>query len=211
MTRRGLFITFEGADGSGKTTQMHRLITRIRRDGLKVLVTAEPGGTPIGVRIRDILLDNAHREMHPTTEMLLYFASRAQNVHQWIMPALASGHVIVCDRFTDSTLVYQGAARGLGEEQVRAMHRFACGPLWPDLTVYLDLDIETGLARTHRRGKDRMESQSADFHQRVRDAYLRLAAAEPARFRVIDGRPHQDVVEQAVWSAVAPSLEALRV
>jgi dTMP kinase len=205
----GLFITFEGTDGSGKSTQLRRLAARLRAEGRTVLETVEPGGTPIGKRIREILLDPAHQELHRTTELLLYFAARAQNTHEWIIPALARGEVVVCDRFTDSTLVYQGAGRGFGPDVVAALHAIACGSLQPDLTVYLDIDLEAGLerARTGRGKMDRMDDQSLEFHRRVRAAYLDLAAANPGRFRVVDASPDIDTVERAVWDAVRPELE----
>jgi dTMP kinase len=216
MTKResakpGLFITFEGTDGSGKTTQLGRLIQRLRAQGKTVRETVEPGGTPIGMAIRSILLDAANRDLSPSAELLLYFASRAQNVHQTILPALERGEVVVCDRFTDSTLVYQGAGRGLGADLVRQLHHIACGSLQPDLTIYLDLDLETGLQRAQSRNSEqtgsrenRFEEEPVEFHRRVRAAYLELAAAEPERFRVIDARADIDTVEQAVWNEVAP-------
>ena len=152
---RGLFITFEGNDGSGKSTQLRLLQDRLMREGYPVTVTAEPGGTPIGIRIRRILLDSANEELRPVTELLLMFASRAQNVEQVIQPALASGRIVLCDRFTDSTLVYQGAGRGLPESTVLDLHRIACGGLWPDLTLLLDIDMETSLSRARARNQSR--------------------------------------------------------
>ena len=213
MTERGLFITFEGTDGSGKTTQLRRLGERLRASGWPVLETVEPGGTPIGQQIRRILLDNANQELDRRAEMLLYFASRAQNVHQWIVPHLEAGGVVLCDRFTDSTLAYQGGGRGLGADTVRKLHEIACGTLQPDVTVYLDVDLETGLARAKagRERLDRMDQQSLEFHRSVRQTYLGLAAAEPQRFRVIDASPDPDAVEQAVWRVIEPALEAIRV
>jgi dTMP kinase len=205
---KGRFITFEGTDGSGKTTQMRRLIERLRREGHEVVETVEPGGTPIGMQIRRILLDPANTEMAPTTEMLLYFASRAQNVAQCIVPAMEAGKIVVCDRFTDSTLVYQGAGRGLGEAVVRTLHGIACAGLQPDVTIYLDMDLETGIARAKARNaaegtvdESRLDEESLEFHRAVRDAYLKLAAAEPARFRVIDARPDAGTVANSVWEA----------
>jgi dTMP kinase len=216
--RRGLFITFEGTDGSGKTTQIRRLIQRLKQDGFEVVETAEPGGPPIGQQIRRILLDPANQELDPRAEMLLYFASRAQNVAQWIVPALEQGKVVVCDRFTDSTLVYQGAGRELGDDVVHALHRVACGHLQPDVTIYLDIDLETSLERARARNQDstgpaesRMDDQSVEFHTAVRDRYLRLAASEPQRLRVIDASHDPDTVAREVWAEIAPRLEALRV
>src|SRR5579862_841288 len=162
---RGVFLTFEGPEGSGKSTQLRLLAARLREAGREVLETAEPGGTPIGMQIRRVLLDSANRELRPTTELLLMFAARAQNVEQWILPALSEGRVVLCDRFTDSTLVYQGVARGLGAEVVYEVDRIACRGLVPDLTLVIDVDTETGLARAHRRSvrtqdvETRMEEQ----------------------------------------------------
>ncbi len=204
-----MFVTLEGADGGGKTTQLRRLATRLRAAGADVLETVEPGGTPIGRKIREILLDKSNAEMDRHTELLLYFAARAQNVHEWILPHLARGGVVLCDRFTDSTLAYQGGGRGFGEETVLALHRIACGTLQPDVTVYLDIDAETGLnrARTGRGNLDRMDAQSLEFHRSVRAAYLRLAEAEPERIVTIDASPGANEVELAVWAAVAPRWE----
>jgi dTMP kinase len=214
----GLFITFEGTDGSGKTTQIRRLIERLRAEGYTVLETAEPGGTSIGVQIRRVLLDAANRDLSPTAELLLYFASRSQNVDQWIRPALARGEIVVCDRFTDSTLVYQGAGRGLGAEVVHALHRIACRGLDPHLTIYLDIDLETSLTRARARNREdtgnpetRLDDEPVGFHDVVRSAYLALAAAEPGRFRVIDARSDPDAVERAIWDQVQTALGARHV
>lgn len=209
-TSRGLFITFEGTDGSGKTTQIRRLIHRLRIENRTVVETMEPGGTPIGLQIRRVLLDAGNRELSATAELLLYFASRAQNVDQCIRPALTRGEIVVCDRFTDSTIVYQGAGRGLGQDVVRTLHHIACGTLQPDLTIYLDIDLETSLERAHARNRDqsgnpetRLDEESVEFHKAARDAYLALASAEPQRFRVIDARHDPDAVELAVWKEIA--------
>src|SRR5579872_1118075 len=181
MRSRGLFITFEGIDGSGKTTQMRRLAQRLRSRGRTVLETAEPGGTAIGRAIRRILLDSANQELSPTAELLLYFASRAQNVDEIIQPSLARGEIVIADRFTDSSLVYQGCGRGLGVEAVLALDRVACRGLQPDLTILVDIDVETSLARAHARNaaeahsETRMDEQSLDFHRKVYDAYQALA------------------------------------
>src|SRR5712692_3668136 len=148
---RGLFITFEGPEGSGKSTQLRMLAERLRGDGRDVLESQEPGGTPIGMQIRRVLLDPANRELCPTAELLLMFAARAQNVDQWILPALAEGRIVLSDRFTDSTLVYQGAARGLGAALVYDVDRVACRGLVPDLTLVIDIDTEAGLVRARRR------------------------------------------------------------
>src|ERR1700734_1274626 len=151
-TDRGLFVTFEGPDGSGKSTQARMLADRLRGAGRAVLESVEPGGTPIGRQIRRILLDPANEELAATSELLLMFAARAQNVEQWIMPALAQGKIVVSDRFTDSSIAYQGAGRGLGWDKVLEVDRIACHGLKPDLTICVDIDAETGLARALGRG-----------------------------------------------------------
>lgn len=209
MAARGLFLTFEGMDGSGKTTQMRRLAERLRGEGRTVLETAEPGGTAIGRKIRQILLDAANQELSPTAELLLYFASRAQNVDERIRPALERGDIVLADRFTDSTLVYQGCGRGLGVETVRALDRIACRGLTPDLTVLVDIDVETSLGRARARnaaeplGETRMDEQSVEFHRQVWKAYQELAAREPERIRKVDGRAGIDEVERAIWQIVS--------
>lgn len=210
MQRRSLFLTFEGMDGSGKTTQMRLLAERLRERGRDVLETAEPGGTRIGIEIRRILLDAANQELGPTAEMLLYFACRAQNVDEWIMPALAAGRIVLSDRFTDSTLVYQGCGRGLGSETVLTLDRIACRGLIPDLTLLIDIDAETSLARAHARNRaaqhseTRMDEQSVAFHRQVYEAYHALAAREPRRFRIVDGRAAIESIADEIWKAVEP-------
>ena len=206
---RGLFLTFEGMDGSGKTTQMHRLAERLRGLGRTVLETVEPGGPPIAQKIRRILLDAANQDLSPAAEILLYFASRAQNVDEWIKPALARGEIVLCDRFTDSSLVYQGYGRGLGADAVMALDRIACRGLKPDLTILVDVDAEASLARARARNiaephpETRMDDQSLDFHRKVYDAYHALAAAEPDRVKLVNGRNDMDTIEQEVWSLVS--------
>ena len=209
MAKRGILITFEGMDGCGKTTQMRRLGKRLRGAGHEVLETIEPGGTEIGSQIRTILLDSANRELSPSTELLLYFAARAQNVDQLILPALAQGKIVLSDRFTDSSLAYQGCGRGLGADAVLALDRIACRGLKPDLTLLIEIDPATSLARAEARNlrgnrTDRMEEQEAAFYKRVRDAYNALAAAEPDRFRRIDGTASVEAVAEQIWSAVSP-------
>jgi dTMP kinase len=210
MQKRSLFLTFEGMDGSGKTTQMRRLAERLRAHGREVLETAEPGGTRIGIEIRRILLDAENQELGATAEMLLYFACRAQNVDEWIVPALTAGKIVLSDRFTDSTLVYQGCGRGLGAETVMTLDRIACRGLVPDLTVLIDIDAETSLARAHARNaserhrETRMDEQSVEFHRKVYEAYHALAASEPHRFRVIDGRAGIEPMADEIWKAVEP-------
>jgi dTMP kinase len=203
----GLFVTFEGPDGSGKTTQMRMLAEKLRGLGYEVLETAEPGGTRIGNKIREILLDKDHQEMSPTAEMLLYFAARAQNVDEFITPALREGKVVLSDRYTDSTMAYQGMGRGLGEDVVNQLHHVACHDLQPQLTLCYDIDVETGLARARVRGVNRMDDQAVEFHQKVRKAYLRIAQSEP-RVKVLDGNPAPGEVFQETWRVVAPMLTA---
>jgi dTMP kinase len=206
--RRGTFITFEGPEGSGKSTQMRMLAARLRETGRDVLESQEPGGTPIGQQIRRVLLDSKNRELGPTTELLLMFAGRAQNVDQWILPALAQGRTVLSDRFTDSTLVYQGVARGLGSEVVYEVDRIACRGLVPDLTLVIDIDTETGLDRARRRAQSiqdvetRIEEADLSFHRKVRDAYRQLASDEPRRVRLIDGSRAPQAVAEDVWEAV---------
>jgi dTMP kinase len=208
ITKRGLFITFEGPEGSGKSTQLRLLGKKLRGKNLAVLETAEPGGTPIGLQIRRILLDTKNQELCPTTELLLMFAARAQNVEQAILPALAAGQIVLCDRFTDSTLVYQGAGRGLGAEVVYELDRIACRGLVPDLTLAIDIDVEAGLSRAHHRNErtqdveTRLDEQSLEFHRKVRAAYHQLAEDEPKRVKLIDGSREAADVAEAVWDAV---------
>ncbi|HEY2844139.1 MAG TPA: dTMP kinase [Bryobacteraceae bacterium] len=211
MPARGRFITFEGPEGSGKSTQLHLLAQRLLAAGGDVLETQEPGGTAIGIQIRHVLLDAKNRELCPTAELLLMFASRAQNVDESILPALASGRTVLSDRFTDSTLVYQGVGRGLGADVVYELDRIACRGLVPDLTLLIDIDAETGLARAHHRSvrtqdpETRMEEQDVAFHRRVREAYRQLATEESARVRLIDGSQSREAVAEQVWKAVMPA------
>lgn len=210
MNRRGLFITFEGLDGCGKTTQMHRLAARLRDHGREVLETAEPGGTRVGDQIRRILLDAGNQDLRPTAELLLYFASRSQNVEELILPALERGAVVLSDRFTDSSTVYQGCGRGLGVENVYTLESIACHGLRPDLTILIDIDLEHSLARARARNtavagdQTRMDEQSLEFYRRVHEAYHTLAAREAHRYRIVDGRADMDAIEAEIWRVVAP-------
>ena len=212
-TRRGLFLTFEGPDGSGKSTQARLLAERLRAEGRQVLETVEPGGTPIGQQIRRILLDPANQELRATTELLLMFAARAQNVEQWILPALEEGKIVVCDRFTDSSIAYQGEGRGLGWKTVLDLDRIACHGLAPDLTLCIDIDTRTGLARAHSRNRteagkkeSRIDEQSVDFHEKARAAYHELARREPGRFRLINGNAAPEEIAARVWETVSQLL-----
>src|SRR5580658_9692173 len=205
---RGRFITFEGIDGCGKTTQFRMLAQWLRDRGMDVVETVEPGGTEIGRHIRKILLDPASADIEPRTELLLYFASRAQNVDQVIRPALDAGRIVLCDRFTDSTLVYQGCGRGLDTDVVRDLDRIACRGLKPDMTFLIDIDLETSLARAKRRNErvgpseSRIDEESAAFHERVRQGYLALAKAETDRIVVIDGTAGIGEIGQQIREAL---------
>jgi dTMP kinase len=217
MSRRGKFITFEGLDGTGKSTQMRKLAAALRDAGHKVVETREPGGTPTGEKIRRVLLDSATEGLSPLAEMALMFASRAQHIAEVIQPALDHGQIVLCDRFTDSTEAYQGSGRKLGSEAVLELHRVLCGDLQPDLTILLDSDpaMSVGRARrrnrraSHRISKDgnkrhadenRFEQQSRAFFSRVHEGYLKIVAREPQRVVAVDargspGQTHRRVVE----------------
>ncbi len=197
---QGWLIVFEGVEGAGKSTQLELLRQALEKAGRKVVATREPGGTPVGERVRSILLDPA-ATVHPRAEALLFAAARAQHVEQVIRPALERGEVVLCDRYLDSSLVYQGAARGLGQEPVAAINRFATAGLVPDLVVLLRLDPAEGLARG-RGGRDRIESQDLEFHRVVARAFLELAAADPERFAVVDAAQPVDRVALQVRAAV---------
>jgi dTMP kinase len=207
-TERGRFVTFEGGEGSGKSTQMRLLAARLRALGRSVVETVEPGGTRIGSAIRAILLDSANRELSATSELLLYFASRNQNVEELILPALERGAIVLSDRFTDSSTAYQGYARGLGRATVLDLDRISCRGLVPDLTLLVDIGVEQGLERVRARNlgdkESRLDAESLEFHRKVRQAYLEMAAREPLRFRVVDGGGTVDEVSAAVWRAVCP-------
>jgi dTMP kinase len=214
--RRGHFITFEGVDGSGKTTQMRRLAQSLRERGTEVIETVEPGGTGIGQAIRRILLDPAHDHMGAVAEMLLYFAARAQNVHEVLEPALARGVTVFSDRWTDSTFAYQGYGRQLGEQIVADLDGIACRGRKPDLTLWIDVELETSLNRARSRNQQeavegtRMDEQSRIFYERVLQGYRVLAEREPARFVRVDGNGTLDEVAGRVLAAYA-QLEARHV
>jgi dTMP kinase len=210
---KGVFITFEGPEGGGKTTQAGRLCRRLRELGREVVSVREPGGTRTGEALRDIVQhDRTGERIFPETEALLFAASRAQLVHALILPALKRGAWVVSDRFADSTTAYQGYGRGFDIETILDINAFAIGPAVPDLTFLLDVDTATGFDRLGRRnaaGKgnhDRIERETLAFHERVRRGYLRLARRWPKRFRVIDGRGDAEAVAESVWRAVLPRL-----
>ncbi len=205
----GLFITFEGGDGSGKSTQIARLAERLRDLGFEVRTYREPGGATrgdAGERIRDILLDPVHTELGVRAELLLYEASRAQLTESHYRPALAEGAIVLCDRYADSSVAYQGYGRAvLPVEEVRELNRIATGGLVPDLTLLLDVDAESGLAQATLGGADRLEAAGRDFHERVRAGYLKIAEAEPDRVKVI-GRAPVEQVAADIWAHVEPLL-----
>jgi dTMP kinase len=209
--RRGLFITFEGVEGCGKSTQAAALFERLRAAGVRVILSREPGGTPVGERCREILLDIGNAGMQPATELFLYLASRAEHVAHVILPRLEAGEVVISDRFGDASVAYQGGGRGLGSETVETLNQVATSCVKPDVTFLMDLDPEEGLDRLVRgRGedaRDRIESEVLDFHARVREAYLRAAAREPERFVVIDARLSREDIERKVAAVVDELLQ----
>ncbi len=204
MTRQtrlpGYFFTFEGGEGSGKSTQAKRLHAWLESQGIACLLTREPGGTSVGARIRELLLDQNHGPLAQRAELLLYEADRAQHVNQKILPALRSGQVVICDRFADSSTVYQGFCRGLGVAQTQGLNRFATEGLVPDTVVVMDIPAESGMARVQSRagGLDRMESEKLAFHKKVRSGFLKLARQSPSRYVIFDARKAEDVLEKAV-------------
>jgi dTMP kinase len=208
----GAFITFEGSEGCGKSTQVKRLAARLEQAGWPTLITREPGGTPIGEKIRDLLQFAPESfAMTPETEVLLFAASRAQLVRETIQPALQRGAIVISDRFFDSTTVYQGVARKLSPEIVTTLNAFAVGNARPDLTFILDIDVETARARMLRRVrpvavKDRMEEEPVEFYERVCQGYRELARREPGRFILIDGAQSPDAIEEQIWNAVQPKI-----
>jgi dTMP kinase len=201
MMPRLPFITFEGSEGSGKSTQVRRLAGRMERAGVPYLVTREPGGTPIGETIRELLQFASHNSgMTPEAELLLFEASRSQLVREIIKPALERGMCVIADRFFDSTTVYQGAARKLDREMVERLNAFAVGDCIPNITFVLDIDAAGAKSRMRKpRRPDRMEQQPAEFYERVREAYRELAAREPNRVLLIKGARHADEVENEIW------------
>jgi len=202
----GLFITFEGIEGSGKSTQMVLLGQKLSNRGLPVLLSREPGGPPIAEAIRALLLDPRRSEMLPRTELLLYSASRAQHTGEWILPALKEGKTVLCDRYYDSTSAYQGAARSLNRDFILPLTDFATFHTVPDLTFLLDLPVEQGLARINSRQLDRLERESVDFHQRVRQEYLELATRHAERFTVLDAALSKQEIHARILDKVLTQL-----
>jgi dTMP kinase len=210
-TVRGKFITFEGLDGCGKSTQMERLAGELRQRGVEVVTTREPGGTDIGERIRAVLLDSRIAGLDAHAEMALMFASRAQLIAEVIAPALETGHWVLCDRFTDSTEAYQGAGRRLGSDAVLRLHEVLCRGLWPDLTVLMDCNVSGAVGRARRRNQaaaheapdeNRFEKESHAFFTRVRNAFLEIAQREPQRVVLVDARPRLEVVHTQIVRTV---------
>jgi dTMP kinase len=203
---KGLLISFEGAEGSGKTTQIALLTERFEAMDLEVVVTREPGGTEIGEEIRHLLKHGLAGEgMFPETELLLFAASRAQLVREVILPAMNAGKIVLCDRYLDSTTVYQGAARRLSEDPVTYINEFAVGNLMPDLTIVLDIPTEVSLTRIKHRASgipDRMERENIEFYQAVREGYLLLVRSLPDRFAVFDGDQPKEKISKKIWQEV---------
>ena len=210
-----LFITFEGPEGSGKTTQAQLLYEYLQERGYPVFLTREPGGTGIGDQIREVLHSLENTEMLPQTEILLYSASRAQLVGQIIRPHLARGEIVLCDRYADSTLAYQGYGHGLDLQVLQVVTAFATGELKPDLTIYLDIDVEEGLRRkqaAYQAGEaewNRMDQQELAFHRQVRGGYLQMVAAEPERWVVIEAAQPADAAQRAIRAEVEAKLKAV--
>jgi dTMP kinase len=204
--RQGLFISFEGSEGTGKTTQIQRLASKLEDTGRTVVISREPGGTPLGEDIRHLLKHAVSgQHMVPRAELLLFAASRAQHVDQLILPNLNSGNVVICDRFLDSTTVYQGVARAIAPDTVKLINEIAVASTIPDITILIDLDPEEGFRRIQSRDTeppDRMEQEHIDFYKAVRRGYLDVAANNKDRFLVIDGHQSIDEVEQSIWNGI---------
>jgi len=207
----GRFITFEGIDGSGKSTQVRLLASALRLRGFEIVATREPGGTPLGKRLRSALLDT-QEHVDPLAELLLYAADRAQHVRTLLLPALESNHIVLSDRYADATVAYQGAGRGFPPQLIEQVVALATGGLKPDLTLVFDLSVAAGMARTSRRADvahpkgDRLEIEDAEFHTRVREAYLQIAAREPDRVRVVDASGSVEETHERVLELVMPFL-----
>jgi len=183
---RGIFISFEGSEGSGKSTQARLLSDWLRTQGISTILTREPGGTPIGERIREVLLSPDHREMDPITELFLYLASRRQHIKELIEPSLKEGKIVITDRFSDSTMAYQGYGRGLDLSLIESLNRTATGGLSPDLTIVLDVDVREGLSRNLGIKSDRLEIEDIEFHEKVRRGFIEIAKKEPKRVFIVE-------------------------
>ncbi len=220
----GTLITFEGIEGAGKSTQIELLATRLKERGTSVLCTREPGGTQLGEEIRDLVLNPTHEEISPIVELFLMEAARGQHVTTRIIPALKKGRVVLCDRFADSTLVYQGDGRGLDWKMIEEMNQVAAQGLQPDLTILLDLDVATSLERTAQRsgrgpssghpsqahgGASRFDLEEVDFHERVREGFLKIAKNDPDRVRVVSSAGTPKEVHERIWRALEKTLESV--
>jgi len=210
---KGMFVTFEGIEGSGKSTQIVMLANYLKSHGNSVVLTREPGGTPIGDQIRKILLDPANKALDPKAELLLYAASRAQHLSEVILPALADGSIVLCDRFSDATLAYQGYGRGVDRKMILELDRIVTAGIRPDLTLLLDIDAAVGLARARGRNSScgldaeaRFENEETAFHERVRQGYLALANQEPERIRAVDASSAPDRIEMEIRKIIASVL-----
>ena len=203
----GFFITFEGPEGGGKSTQIHRLAAKLAEHGYVVWTTREPGGTRVGEMIRPILLSRQQTQMTPWSEALLFTAARAQHVEEVIRPRLARGELVLCDRYTDSTLAYQGYGRGLDLDTLRRLQAQATGGLQPGLTILLNLPIATGLSRIPRTAQDRLDRETVTFHERVRAGYREMASADPRRWREVDAAADEGEVARRILALVSEALQ----
>ncbi len=203
----GLFITLEGCEGCGKSTQARLLSNKLRQHGLPYILTHEPGGTPLGNKIRDILKVKRDFSIAAEAELFLFAASRFQLVSQVIRPALFSGKVVICDRFSDSTFVYQGYGRGLDVKMIETVNELASAGLSPDITILLDAEAEIGLGRKRNSGEDRFEAENINFHRKIRDGYLESARRQPERWRIIQALQPQDEISRLVWENLLPTLQ----
>ncbi|MCZ2260550.1 dTMP kinase [Sporosarcina sp. G11-34] len=206
MVQKGIFITFEGPEGAGKTTVIMELYKRLQKEGKTVILTREPGGIPIAEKIRAIILDNEHQEMDSRTEALLYAAARRQHLVEKVIPALDAGAIVLCDRFVDSSLAYQGHGRGLGMEDVFSINQFAIGDTMPDLTIFFDISPEEGLERIAKnsdREQNRLDKESINFHKKVYEGYMELIESYPERIVTIDARPSKRDVTENIWKIIS--------
>jgi len=206
---KGLFVSFEGIEGTGKTIQSRLLYEYLVKNGYNVILTEEPGGTRIGLKIRNVLLSVENKEITPVTELLLYNASRAQHLKELILPALNEGGIVITDRFSDSTVAYQGYGRGIDSKLIDSLERMVTEGLKPDITLLLDLDAETGLLRNKGINKtDRLELEDLKFHKKVRDGYLQIAAREPERIKLIDGSGSIEEIQRKVIDIVTSCIKS---
>ncbi len=206
--KQGKFITIEGSEGVGKTTNINHILTRLKQHGIAVVQTREPGGTPLAEEIRELLLDHRHNGMSDDAELMLMFAARAEHLAQVILPALEAGKWVLCDRFTDASHAYQGGGRGINEDRISALEHWVQQGLQPDFTLLLDIDPEVGLERAGKRGAlDRFETEKLEFFHRVRQRYLQRAEQFPERFHVVDAGQKLDQVQQAIDQQLSPFIK----